>query len=448
MDNRNKIDDLFREALSGYRVEPSYGLYRRIERNFFPPSKFRPSGLITSILLLVVAGLMPWILIPANDQDELAPVFSYQPGTIRQGYLIEAAEDESVIQDGKNTVSISGRTFYIKPTAYLENNVVNDPNQEPALLASIHDPLEDPALQPILSAMRKEYLISPEIIGKNNSFVNDKWNYRMASLEPDLMLTDWFSVPFSVNKRKVTSSHFTPGYENDYVKKSEISAGLNFNPSIVFYDPNPYNKMIGADAIIRFKIASLSIMSGIGINRMEDAGSYKVNYVSNDSVGYYLRVVSFIPDPLVPDRVTYIVVREPIYDSVVHYDISDRTNYYTYIDIPLAFGYTFFQKNRMELTATVGVKFSVLIDKNEPTVDFWISEAELIDIERQVPARTGTNWRFTAGIDFGYNLTDKFSLHLEPIFEQYISPIYVDQPGYQPKNPYAAGIKAGFRYNF
>ena len=38
--------------------------------------------------------------------------------------------------------------------------------------------------------------------------------------------------------------------------------------------------------------------------------------------------------------------------------------------------------------------------------------------------------------------------HLEPVFEQYISPIYVDQPGYKAKNPYAAGIKAGFRYNF
>ena len=81
-------------------------------------------------------------------------------------------------------------------------------------------------------------------------------------------------------------------------------------------------------------------------------------------------------------------------------------------------------------------------------MDFWISDAELVDIERQVPARMNTNWRFTAGLDFGYLFAEKFSLHLEPVFEQYISPVYAEQPGYKPRKPYVAGVKAGIRYNF
>jgi hypothetical protein len=114
----------------------------------------------------------------------------------------------------------------------------------------------------------------------------------------------------------------------------------------------------------------------------------------------------------------------------------------------LSFGYRFLESNRLSLTANVGVKFSVLVGKQEPTVDFWIPEAELVDIERQVPARMNTTWRFTAGVDFGYMLSNKISVHLEPAFEQFITPVYANQPGYKPRKPYVIGLKAGVRYNF
>jgi len=446
MNNKNKIDDLFREAMTGYRVEPSFGLWRRIERRFFPPSKFRPSGLITSILLLVVAGLMPWILIPANDQNKKEPNFT--SGNIRQGYLIQFATPDEIRQEKITGVNLAGRAFTIKPTIYLENPV--DPAGDPSSLfiASINDPLNDPVIQPILSALKRDYALSLSQNPDAISYLADKWNYRMVSHPAGLMSSEQWNEDIILSDAKLPASSFSPDYENSYVRKAEISAGLNFNPSIVFYNPNPYDKMIGADAIIHFKVASFSIMSGLGFSRMADQGQYKVNYITNDSVGFYLRVVSFIPDPRNPGEVTYIVIEEPIYDSVPHYEIADKTNYYSYIDIPLAFGYTFFQKSRVTLTATVGVTFSVLVAKDEPTVDFWISEAELVDIERQVPARTNTNWRFTAGVDFGYLVTDKFSLHLEPVFEQYISPIYKQQAGYEPQKPIVTGVKAGIRYNF
>jgi hypothetical protein len=446
MKDRNNIDDLFRDAMAGYRVEPSIGMWRRIERRFFPPSKFRPSGLITSIFLLTVAGLMPWMLIPANDQDDKQP--NVQSGEIREGYLIEFATPEQLRQEGNAAIKLSGRTFSIKPTVYLANPDSPDGAPEEQFLASILDPSEDPSLQPILTAFQQSYIYAKQHENNPSLHFTETWNYRMKPYPTIFMQIQDFSEEIISAPGKSQSSSFTSKYEDDYVIRGEFSTGLNFNPSLVFYNPNPYNQMIGAEAIIHYKIASFSILSGIGFSRMEDVGSYKVNYVSNDSVGFYLRVVSFIPDPRNPGQITYIVTEEPVYDSVPHTVIADKTNYYSYIDIPLSFGYTFFQKSRVSLTARVGIKFSVLVGKDEPTVDFWISEAELINIERQVPARMNTNWRFTAGVDFGYLFTDKLSLHLEPVFEQYISPVYADQPGYSPKKPYVTGIKAGIRYNF
>jgi hypothetical protein len=455
MNNRNKIDDLFREAMTGYREQPTLGLWLRIERRFFPPSKFRPSGLITSILLLTVAGLMPWVLIPANDQNEKQPPIP--EGNVKRGYLIESVAPAEIHPGDKSSVHHSGRSFSMKPTVYIEKTV--DPETDPAsqLIASNNDPSDDPAIQPIINANHYNYnnpLTYEDIIyyeqEQNTSEIPDQ-AYQVQFLNPfraGLLNYSAYSRNLLFNPENMFKTSFANYYEDPYVRKGEFSTGLNFNPSIVFYDPNPYNKMIGGDAVVYYKISAFSIMTGVGYSRMEDVNSYRVDYVTNDSVGYYVRVIGFVPDPRNPGQITYITREEAIYDSVPHYSIEDKTNYYSYIDIPLSFGYTFYQKNKVSLMVDAGIKFSFLIASDEPTVDFWVPDAELIEIDRQVPARLNTNWRFTAGLDFGYLFTTKFSLHIEPVFEQYISPIYAKQPGYKPGKPYVTGIKAGVRYNF
>lgn len=447
MNNRNKIDDLFRESMTGYKEEPSLSLWFRIERHFFPPSKFRPSGLISSVLLLTVAGLMPWVLIPANDKDEKQPNL---PGKemAKRGFLIQAKTPSNLHKEALLQIDPNGKPFASKPSLFLSDteNPAADPGSQ--LLASIYDPSEDPAIQPLLQAYRREYMLAAEPEPVSVAYSAVHWIYRMRSYSAGAVKEFNISEDIDRNTANLPKSAFTPDYENDYFKTGELSAGLNFNPSIIFYNPNPYNKILGGEAVIHYKLSSFSIMTGLGFSRMEDVGSYRVDYISQDSVGYYLRVISFIPDPRNPGNVTYVVTREPIYDSVEHYVIEDKTNYYSYLDIPLSFGYNILQKGRISLTASAGVKFSLLVAKNEPQVDFWISDAELIDIERQIPARTLTNWRFTAGIDFGYLFSEKFSIHLEPVFEQYISPIYKEQAGYAPSKPYVIGVKAGIRYYF
>jgi hypothetical protein len=447
MNTRNNIDDLFRDAMSGYQVEPSIGLWRRIERRFFPPSKYRPSGLITSVLLLMVAGLMPWVLIPANDQTQKKPALP--ESNVHEGYLIQSENPGPEIRKRNSETDDNEKTFTVKPTVYLDNPVDPAGDASEQFLASISDPSEDLSLLPILTANQQDYENSLlESQSGPAAFFADQWQYRMTAFRCGLLLPGTIHDEILTVPQISLPSAFTPKYENSYVRKGEFSAGLNFNPSIVFYDPNPYNKMLGAEAVVHYKFSAFSLMSGVGISRMEDIGSYQVNYKTNDSVGFYLRVVSFTVDPRHPGQITYVLQEVPIYDSVPHYVLEDKTNYYTYIDIPLAFGYSFLQKSRVTLTISAGIKFSVLVNKEEPTVDFWMSEAELVDIERQTPARMNTNWRFIAGLDFGYLFTKRFSLHLEPVFEQYISPIYVEQPGYKPRKPYVTGVKAGIRYNF
>ena len=449
MNNMNKIDDLFREAMTGYKMTPAPGLWLRIERHFFPPSKYRPSGLITSVLLLSIAGLMPWILIPANDQDEKKPVLP--EGNFKRGYLIETITPVEIKPDGNGDYRISARSFTVRPTVYEEKEAIPEADASEQFIASINDPADDPAIRPILIANRQHIadLAEPAIpvAAVKEGLLKDASIAFLESHPVGLMQYSRYIEEMKISA-ELRKTSLTPYHEKSYVRKGEFSAGLNFNPSIVFYDPNPYNKMLGGDATISYKMFSFSIMTGIGYSRMEDVSTYKVDYMTNDSVGYFIRVIGFIPDPRNPGEITYITRQEAIYDSVPHYTIEDKTNYYSYIDIPFSVGYTLLQTHRISLTIDAGIKFSLLVDRDEPDIDFRISDAELINVERQVPARLNTNWRFTAGVDFGYILSDRFSLHLEPVFEQYISPVYAKQPGYLPRKPYVTGVKAGIRYNF
>jgi hypothetical protein len=441
MKTGNKTDDFFREAMTGYQVEPSIGLWRRIERRFFPPSRFSPSGLITSGILIFIAGLMPWVLIPATGGEHAVSDAIPKGGT--RGYILNPTGDPSTDHD--QTV----RTYSVQAT-YLPEEVATAKADSPATSGlNILNP----------SVEASDFLIAdadPDAIYPSVPFRYDDeslfgetyWSIRMHSKPAGLMDARYKTNPGPSLTDQSVKSTFSSGYESEYFSNAQLSAGASFNPSLVFYDPNPYNKMLGGEANLRFAFGDWNIQGGVGFSSMEDVGTYNVDYVSYDSVGYYLDVISFIPDPRNPGNIIYTTRQVAIYDSVSHYSIEEKTNHYSYLDIPVSVGYTLYQRNRISIMANAGIKFSVLVAKDEPTVEFNVSNGELINVESQVPERMPTNWRFTAGLDFGYTLTDKVSFHLEPVFEQYISPLYAKQPGIVPKKPAVTGLKAGFRYTF
>lgn len=437
----NKIDSLFRDALTDYKVEPSIGLWKRIERRIFPPSRFSPSGLITSGILIFIAGLMPWILIPANGGQQNEP--ERRPEGTSRGYILNPADDVS------KTITASERTYSVQTTYFKEEIAKTETATSDVPGDSFPGTMTNIDKLLTADANSGHIYFSPENeYPDERYFRNSPWYYRMHSHPAGQMNRGSAANPEPEMLNPSVKSALSENYEREYLRNSEVSVGGSFNPSIVFYDPNPTNEMMGGEANVRYQVSNWYFQGGLGYSNMEDIGSYKLNYKSYDSVGYFINVISFQPDPRNPGTVIYTTRQEAIYDSVDHYIITDKSNHYSYLDIPVSVGYTFFRNGRLTFAANAGVKFSVLLAKDEPTVDFIVPGGELIDIERRVPVRTSTNWRFTAGLDFGYLILPKVSLHIEPVFEQYISPLYADQPGIKMKKPTVTGLKAGFRYTF
>jgi hypothetical protein len=234
--------------------------------------------------------------------------------------------------------------------------------------------------------------------------------------------------------------------KNEYARTYELSFGATFMPSVIFYDPNPYNTGWGGAFDLTYSRNRFNAYAGVGISRFKDKGSWQVNYETYDSVGYFNNINSFRVDPANPGKVIFETSQETVYDSVPHVVIEEKTNIYTYVDIPVGIGLTFLSNKRWSLMARTGIIYSLMVGKREPTASIDVQAASEIRFNRKVPSRVNSTWRFTAGLEVGYLLTDRLTIRLEPTYEQYLNSIYMNSPNYQAKKPYLIGVNVGLRY--
>jgi len=428
INNKDRIDDLFRDSLGGHRVEPSRGLYRRIEARLFPIAGRRRAWLLLALLLFLMTGtaLVTWQVLPHKVFD-IASV-TPPPSLI---------ETEMTSQENS---SPSAAVSEHSPTeVYSSNNesfTSNKPPAEPLLPQAGYKRTEmsSHASDVQRDPYSGEWKRSSVRISFMNGYSDDVdgylslWTGPLVPVEP--------SVALPVYK----------GLKNEYARKYELLAGAYFLPVMLFYDPNPNNTGWSAGLDLDYDRSRFHVYAGAGTSVFKDKGSWEIQYESYDSVGYFMNITSFRVNPESPNDIIFNMSEETVFDSVPHIVVTEKTNTYTYLDLPAGIGFTVWGDRRLSLTVKTGIKFSYLLAKNEPTADFSLSGANDVIISRLVPERTSANWRFTAGLEASWLITGRLALHLEPVFEQYLSPVYVSTPGYEAGKPYLIGVNLGLRY--
>jgi opacity protein-like surface antigen len=436
INNRDKIDDLFREGLNGYRVEPSQGLWEKIESRYFPSPGGRRAIIVTIVLLFLAAGsaIITWTALPERKPqpaESATAITTAGPET----EMTSQQNEMSSQQYEKTSIPTLDKTRSDHKTTGNESNnqtvQVNQPSyasssSQRAEMTSQFKHNADPYQDERKRSTVKVFFMTG--YKDDISGYITLWDPTLTPVEP--------SVNLPVYK----------GLKNEYARLYELSAGATFMPAIIFYDPNPSNTGWSASLDLDYDRSRFHAYAGAGASYFKDKGSWEISYESYDSVGYYLNVNSFRVNPESPGEIIFDMSEKTVYDSVPHLVVSEQTNSYTYLDVPLGIGFTVVDGRRFALTVRTGVKFSWLIGKNEPTADFSITGAEDVFIDRLVPARTNTNWRFTAGLEASYLLTGRLSLRLEPAFEQYLNSVYHSSPDYQAGKPYLIGVNVGVRY--
>jgi len=439
--NENEpIDELFRKTLNGYSVKPSEGIWKGISRKLllrdfshFNLSNLSPPFLIGSIAgIALLTTVVFWILFQKNtpvDSSSSNLLFTQPQGdTIRPS----TAGVRSLTSP---PVSASILTTDVK-TAVSKTQHVTRPIPATAISESVQS--------------NKAVKTDPILYASNASGAS------VSRIVPvDCFLLTAIPV-YSVSEKQFSDtilSFRSPGVINKIKKERPaspqfFSLNLGISPEITFHNTGSESAKWNFWTNLRmtYHVSRFSISTGAGLGYAFDDGIYRIEYKSKDSTGFFNEVVSYSVNPT-SHEITYSTISKTIYDSITHI-ADDRTrNRYTYIQVPLLFGYQLFETNRLSLTLQAGPAVSLYVGKkeSEPMIDF--PNARIIRIDNTTPSRIKTNWQLWLNLCLEYRLTRQFSLFAEPYYKYYFQPM-LQQENISAKNPSSFGLGIGLQFNF
>ena len=465
------IDDLFRSEFKDFELDPPEHVWENV-KNSIPGSgrnnpfyRFRYGGIIGLSSILILAGLFSYQYFTRTAEIE--------PNT----FTNNTAEKEMNIQVQEPVAEISAKDD-IAVVEFSNNN--NEPSkkagaQQTTTTTDLHQ--EKPVVKTGISKI--------EVPGSNlltdNSASDTDLNTTVSSfgtkppvaVEDNLLamangndqapvtsLPESYNTENNFNLRSSSGQDFTlegsssassepaePEFKSDYGKKGNILLGLTFTPEITFFpsDNQFTNRSYSVDGSVVYKFSGYMIQSGIGVRFASDDGHYKVDY--QKFLGTYEDVYDVTFDTTANGlEPVYHTQTVEVYDSVLRVSLTPTKNRYTYLQIPLLFGYGEDYK-RVSWFVKGGPSLAVLIHEGQPSVDFNNGNNKILNSETELPSRLNTNWSFVLSAGIGYKLGNHVSITLEPSMRFYMKSAY-EQNVITTKHPYSFGLRTGLLFGF
>ncbi|MBN3034630.1 MAG: hypothetical protein JW861_03535 [Bacteroidales bacterium] len=236
-------------------------------------------------------------------------------------------------------------------------------------------------------------------------------------------------------------------FKTSFIRRPSFSAGLTFLPEIIFFpsDEMTSGRRYSADLAGIYRFGDYLLQSGAGIAFSDDDGDYSVNY--EKYLGSYEDVYDITFDStengVAP---TYHTQTVHVYDSVRHVSISKTSNRYTYLQVPLLFGYCR-DYRRVSWFIKGGPSFSLLIHKQIPGVDVPYQDIRIVGVDSRMPERISTSWQLLISAGLEYQLSHSMGIVFEPTIRYYMNSGYKSHV-LDTRHPYALGIRTGFLIHF
>jgi hypothetical protein len=240
---------------------------------------------------------------------------------------------------------------------------------------------------------------------------------------------------------------FSDYKEYSKTKLAAWSIGMFFSPEMTSCEDENIDNSISYNIGLmpRVSFNRFYIQSGINARFTHDKGSYAVDY--NRYLGTYedVYLITFdtVNNVVIP---TYYTNTVEVYDTISHYAISETKANYTYLEIPVLFGYRH-SFGKFALFANAGPSASFLVGKNIPNAETPEENAMIVNVDYQIPLRSTINWQMLMGAGFDYQLADRISFSLEPTCRFALKTEY-DMPDNSSAKTRSFGIKAGLNYKF
>lgn len=437
-DERNNIDELFRESLNDLRPAPPPGVWERVD-SALPASGSTPVSIPTGRrwmlagfggLLLTTIALLWFFASRINPETEKAD--SSSPMQQSTETSISATEK----QQGSD-VNLSA----VNPEKSSPNRIVTENTVQNISRTDKSGKNE-----------KETQAFSAETSANINS---DNSTEKLISVKSELLdlrtdFTNWLS---SRTSAEIVAENF-PAFDLRYKNSGNplspkrtsipIIGGAYASWDMIYYGNDHRKQSRAAGLSLGTFKGPWEFETGIAYAISDDNGRFDINYSSFDSIGFYNKVVSFSPDLQNPGRIIFNTEIEGVYDSIGHNVQTKTANSYTYLQIPLMAGYRIYANRFLTISLKAGPVFSLMIGSDEQQASFSQENASLQSINDLSPDRVSANWQIAASLGVGLHLSRRFTLLAEPTYKSYLRPVYQNTR----TKPQSFGIKTGILYRF
>lgn len=224
-----------------------------------------------------------------------------------------------------------------------------------------------------------------------------------------------------------------PGVEYQYLLNSGIPENAN----------NKY--WYAFDLRLYYQVNRFSIETGLGIGFSKDNLNFSYNYLTNEIIDSYVYVDSAYYDPITGTTQYYTTIVD-VYDSVPYSAKSFVEKKYTYLQLPLEFGYEIIKRKKFALSIKAGITYYKEIDRKEIYPVIYQENSRITSLGSNNCERREEFFSLLGGLEFRWNMSDKFQFNAEPSYRYFLNQIYlVDDNN---KGPMSIGLRLGLRYKF
>jgi hypothetical protein len=455
------IDDFFREELEGFSIPPSEKAREAFLKEAAKPSdnsQIRRRWFYTGLGLLLVSAILGLVFLylssdpyTRNTPDDNKPAKEM----IRKSDLKDQTTDRSVASTLPTGTPEAAATHLKTDAAQAD--------QPSASHKQANKPFVQTETSPALSFGEKTVIAqtgvfqqeSPSPIqavaaadsGTHSSFGN------ATTGDDTITLVTPGNSP--TNPADSNDSAGTPDPSGGKAGKRPVSSGRKWDLTVgVQYSPEwMMNTLEGTKFVNNagvegtFHIGRYSITTGVGLSVSKGTNELAVAY--NDYLGSYLKLDSMSFDwderhyHLIP---TYFMTEKDVWDSLMKLENARLVNQYTYLQIPLIFGYDFLVKGRFSMGARIGPILSLFLNTKRISGEYDPGKKQIISINEVTPEQVQTNWQVMAGFTATYRVNRWLILEVEPFGKYYFNSVY--EPRNSSQKPWSIGIRTAILFNF
>lgn len=453
--NQSYIDQIIKEKLEQFQPTPPVEVWAGIEKGLAAQEKpafillyARQIAVAAAVLAAVLFAL--WYFIPQtltnqnsdievehkSVQSELMPEVIPADNVESQETQIESTDIVAVDEDS----TIKHETNFAKADNLAEATIEKQKPED--ALAPSDATTTDDFQKPLESSPLSDYQL------KHLETRKLSHEFLTGLLESETEDGTVAGVLVSNTKTTVLASDLTAEVELPEFK-NYWNIGLYFAPEMTLNNIDSVTFMTTYSVNIEpswYFSKHWFMRFGAGASYIRDHGYAKVDYLSNDYQGAYDSVYNVTFDTI--DNVAYPVYHTKevdIWDTIQHLSVSEVTNTYYYIQLPLLFGYhnsTDKFKWYFYGGPAVNISISQQIQDPKSTIDY----TEIIHLENDLPQRTNYSMQLWIGAGIDFRVSKRFSVAFEPNYRYYFEPIY------QEKNYKTAlsglGLRFGLVYKF